>query len=199
MENDLVLQVDLLKQRIVLLESKYDFLTAQARSTPKAAPATVSGKPVPEISHWAEEWLDRWDTRGTPRSRVAAQHECRKPGGDGKGDWSGDPNVRKDPPKWKEYSNVGKSLSQCSVEFLLIYADFEEWKAGKDAANPEKNKWVIYGLRNAALAKGWARLVNETSRAPVGQLEALANITATIGTGAGATVPKEDDPDEWPF
>lgn len=133
-----------------------------------AKTTTPSGVPHPAIPKWAEEWLDRWDSRGIPRARVAQQHECRKPGGDGKGDWSGDPTVRRDPPRWKDTSHAGEAYSKCPADYLLQLADFNEWKASKAATDPDadKRKFVTYNLRDAALCRGWAKLVADPVHRP---------------------------------
>jgi hypothetical protein len=82
----------------------------------------------------------------------------------------GNQAVRKDPPKWKGESHVGRKYSECSVEFLDEMAGFQAWVAGKedakaaaapdgDAGKPERDtaeKNVWYARQRAGYARGWA-------------------------------------------
>lgn len=68
----------------------------------------------------------------------------------------GNPIVRKDPPRWKGESCVGVPFSQCPPEFLDTLAGFLEWRAGKEEAEPEKQKYAVYSRKDCARARGWA-------------------------------------------
>ena len=83
-------------------------------------------------------------------------------------DWAGDPIVRRDPPRWKGKSYAGLPMSLTEPEFLIMYADFEEWKGSKtlEDADQEKRKYITYNLRNAALAKGWAEILRDPAHTP---------------------------------
>lgn len=129
-------------------------------SGPQQATSQPNGSNAPNLPRYASQWLLAFDDRGIPRARPAMQHECRQPGGQGKGDWCGDPEIRKDPPRWKGESYAGMKMSVCPPDYLRQYADFEEWKGMKtlEDADPDKRKYVTYNLRSAALAKGWAEM-----------------------------------------
>ncbi len=82
----------------------------------------------------------------------------------------GNPEVKKNPPRWQGESCVGRRYSECPVEFLDEMAGFQSWAAGKedakaaaapagDAGKPErdtaeKNAW--YARQRAGYARGWA-------------------------------------------
>lgn len=71
----------------------------------------------------------------------------------------GNPVVRKDPKLWKGASFEGKKFSQCSPEYLESVASLCDWKAKKNDADPEKQKYAAYDRRDAARARGWARRI----------------------------------------
>lgn len=80
------------------------------------------------------------------------------------GQW-GNPEVKKNPPRWQGDSCVGRRLSECPPEFLDELAAFSDWKAGKDEeAAPalaeedaaKKRKYAGYARKDAARARGWA-------------------------------------------
>lgn len=159
-------------RRISLLEAAVARLMREGNN---AAPRPASGASAsanPVLPKYAQQWLDSWDERGYPRARVAAVHECHAQGGGGKGDWSGDPLVKKDPKKWGEKdgepSMIGKHYSQCPAAYLKQVASLEEWKAMKTMQDPDttQQKWVQYNLRAASLARGWAAIVSDPSHTP---------------------------------
>lgn len=81
----------------------------------------------------------------------------------------GNPDVRKDPPRWKGASQVGKRFSDCPPEFLDEFASFCDWKAGKD---DEKNtddgrKYAGYARKDAARARGWAARIRNGWQAKI--------------------------------
>lgn len=69
----------------------------------------------------------------------------------------GNPEIRKDPPRWRGESFVGKRYADASVEYLENLAEFLQWKAGKNDAEPGKEKYAKYDRLDAARALGWAR------------------------------------------
>lgn len=76
------------------------------------------------------------------------------------GQW-GDPEVRKDPPRWKGDSFKGKKYSDCPIEFLDALAGFLDWQAGKDdeKGTDDGKKYANYARKDAGRARGWiARL-----------------------------------------
>jgi hypothetical protein len=172
MDDEMTFPHEDLERRVALLEAAVARIMREGNAAAAPRPAAQPGT-NPELPRWAEQWLDRWDSRGIPRARVASPHECRQKGGQGKGDWAGDPSVRKDPPRWKDGSQVGRPYSICPVDFLKMLADFEEWKAMKTIQDPdpEKRKYVTYNLRAASLAKGWAAILSDPAHRPGADLE----------------------------
>jgi hypothetical protein len=73
------------------------------------------------------------------------------------GEW-GDPEVRKDPPRWAGPPMVGRKYSQTSAEYLDSLAGFLAWKAGKDdeKGDEQSAKYAGYARKDAARARGWA-------------------------------------------
>ena len=78
----------------------------------------------------------------------------------------GDPEIRKDPPRWSGESFAGRRFSQTSPEYLECLAGFKAWVAAKDDAEGAidsqgrpKSHWA---KKDAALALGWARRLRET-------------------------------------
>ena len=73
----------------------------------------------------------------------------------------GDPDIRKDPPRWTGESFAGRRFSQTSPEYLDNLASFKMWCANKDDAEGAtdeqgrpKSHWA---KKDASLALGWAR------------------------------------------
>lgn len=98
----------------------------------------------------------------------------------------GDPEVRKDPPRWVKDGGetcVGYRYSQCPPDFLDSLAGFLEWKAGKNDAEG-KDKWAGYDRLDAARARAWAARKRED-----------ASRYGTTGHGASAkhTAPRDED------
>jgi hypothetical protein len=75
----------------------------------------------------------------------------------------GDPEIRKDPPRWDGDSYAGHRMSQCSPEFLDAFAAFSDWKADRprDGDDP---KWQRYARKDATLARGWAARIRGGSK-----------------------------------
>jgi len=75
----------------------------------------------------------------------------------------GDPEVRRDPPRWKGESMVGKRYSECSPEYLGELAGFKRWCAQRDdeqQAVDAKGRPKSYWARlDAARAAGWAQRI----------------------------------------
>lgn len=70
----------------------------------------------------------------------------------------GDPKVRtKDPRDWAGDSMRDSNFSECSPEYLELYAPFLDWMADREQANDTPNNDTIYYKRHdAAMARGWA-------------------------------------------
>ncbi len=71
----------------------------------------------------------------------------------------GNPSVRKDPPRWGGDSMVGRTLSECSVDFLECFAEFKTYTGSNPRDVPNGAKYAEYDLKDAARARGWARRV----------------------------------------
>jgi hypothetical protein len=67
---------------------------------------------------------------------------------------NGDPVVKFPPKQWKGENFKGKHFSECSAEFLLVHAEFLEWKGANPL--PGKETYAKYDLLDAARARGWA-------------------------------------------
>lgn len=84
----------------------------------------------------------------------------------------GDPEVRRDPPRWKGEPMAGKRYSQTSPAFLECIAGFLEWAASQAEAKGEMTTGgkprAPYLRRDAARARGWRlRLIaDEQQQAP---------------------------------
>lgn len=71
----------------------------------------------------------------------------------------GDPQVRKDPPRWSGASYAGKHYSECPPEYLETLAGLLDWQAGKDMEKGDEQsvKYAGYKRKDAARARGWAK------------------------------------------
>ncbi len=69
----------------------------------------------------------------------------------------GNPQVRKDPPRWGGDSMVGRTLSECSAEFLECFAEFKTYTGSNPRDVPNGAKYAEYDLKDAARARGHAR------------------------------------------
>lgn len=152
-----------LEDRVRLLEAGLARLTRDLADLQRKGGASggAPAQSIPDVDRWTQEWIERWDDRGRPIARIATPIECRKIGGGGKGDWSGDPVVKFDPKFWKKETWVGRAFSQCPPEYLEMHASNDEYRASVALKDPEKKKYVKYNMRDAALAKGWARMLRE--------------------------------------
>lgn len=72
----------------------------------------------------------------------------------------GDPEIKKDPPRWEGESFAGRRYSETTPEFLDQMAGFNDWRADQDDLTGAKDKrgrpksgWA---RKDAALARGWA-------------------------------------------
>ena len=84
------------------------------------------------------------------------------------GQW-GNPEVRKNPPRWQGQDCTGLKYSDCPPEFLDTLAGFLDWKAGKAE---EKNDLTARGQplapmirRDAARARGWSARIRAKATA----------------------------------
>ena len=103
----------------------------------------------------------------------------------------GNPEIRKDPPRWKGESCVGRHYSECPADYLRSLAGLLQWKAKKNDEDG-KEKYAGYDRRDAARALAWAaRKDTEASR------------YGTSGGGGGSAKhsmpPERDGDDPIPF
>lgn len=68
----------------------------------------------------------------------------------------GNPIVRKDPPRWGGESCKGRPFSECPADYLDELAGFLDWRAEREAEQPEKAKYARFSRADAARARGWA-------------------------------------------
>lgn len=70
----------------------------------------------------------------------------------------GDPEVKKDPPRWNGAPQAPCRMSQCPPEYLDVFAEFKDWQAGKEEEKDtdEGRKKAGYCRKDAARARGWA-------------------------------------------
>lgn len=85
----------------------------------------------------------------------------------------GNPEIRKDPPKWIEAgkaSYVGRKLSACPSDYLQALAGFYDWQADRDEksgrVDAKGRPTAPYSRRDAARARGWAKR-NEENQPPL--------------------------------
>ena len=107
----------------------------------------------------------------------------------------GNPEIKKDPPRWKGPSFVGRRYSECTPEYLENLASFCDWKAGRDAAAGKMTRGgkplADLVRRDAARARGWANRLREGWK---GTPRPLPNYET------GRTAPQEkaaNDADPW--
>lgn len=99
----------------------------------------------------------------------------------------GDPEIRRDPPKWEGPSYAGQRMSAVpDPAYLKKLAGFLLWQAGKDEERGDdkskKNAW--YSRQRASMALGWAR----RAAANVGKA-ALGRIKEAFGADEDSSVP----------
>jgi hypothetical protein len=70
----------------------------------------------------------------------------------------GNPNVVKDPPRWRGARMVGKKFSETSPEYLDEAASFFDWLTdAREKGKPEDREKARYSRADAARARGWAK------------------------------------------
>jgi hypothetical protein len=94
----------------------------------------------------------------SPRAEVASDEDLDSP--------FGNYVVKKNPPRWNAGADgdyAGKTLSECSAEFLDSLAGFNDWRAKKDDEAGEKDTKgrpkSYFAKRDAARCRGWAKRV----------------------------------------
>lgn len=71
----------------------------------------------------------------------------------------GNPEIRRDPPRWTGESMVGRKYSDCPPEYLDTLAGFHDWRADQDDKKGDpRAKWPRL---DAARARGWARRIRQ--------------------------------------
>lgn len=81
----------------------------------------------------------------------------------------GNPEIRRDPPRWHGDSYAGMPMSEASAEYLEVLADFFDWCARESDKKSElANNGELrskYLRRDASRARGWAlRNANRPTR-----------------------------------
>lgn len=102
-----------------------------------------------------------------PGSQVASDQDL-----DGR---YGDGEIKKDPPRWKGDSHVGRRMSECDPAFLDVFADFKAWAADRDEEKAatldgdeaeKKRKYAHFGRLDASRARGWAARLRSGWKSP---------------------------------
>lgn len=75
-----------------------------------------------------------------------------------------DTKIGKAPKKWTGPSYDGKQASDCPSDFLLMYAEYQEWRAAT-ARSEGDMKYVASNERDALICRRWAA-VNKGVKAP---------------------------------
>lgn len=122
----------------------------------------------------------------------------------------GDPEIRKDPPRWDGPSFAGCRYSECTPEYLETLAGFLDWKADRDEEEgrvTSKGKPTApYSRKDAARARGWAKRIREGRAAPAASQRSNGGHGAGYGGGNGGAPagdygppPDDDFNDDIPF
>ena len=77
----------------------------------------------------------------------------------------GNEPIKRDPSAkyWSGDSFVGKTMSECTAEYLDALAKWNDAKAymTEKEADPEKQKYAGYNRKSARRARGWAKRVRD--------------------------------------
>jgi hypothetical protein len=99
----------------------------------------------------------------------------------------GNPEIKKDPPRWSGESFVGRTFSQTSADYLECVAGFKDWSAAKDdetgAVDGKGRPKSHWARKDASLARGWAKRLRDGFKPQDG---ASASRYGTSGHGANA-------------
>lgn len=78
----------------------------------------------------------------------------------------GNPEIRRDPPRWSGESMVGRRYSECPADYLDTLAGFNAWRAQKDdeaqAVDAKGRPKSYWAKLDAARARGWAQRIRGT-------------------------------------
>lgn len=81
----------------------------------------------------------------------------------------GNPQIRKDPPRWSGESFAGCRFSECSPEYLDTVASFNDWRADQDdkagAVDAKGRPKSYFARKDAARARGWAARIRASQPA----------------------------------
>ena len=122
------------------------------------------------------------------------------------GEW-GNPEIRRDPPRWNGDSRVGQRMSDCPPAYLAELASFKEWAAAKDdesgAVDSKGRPRSYWARQDAARARGWmARAQAAAPRGEVRTSSAAARERAKAAPPVRvqvAAAPAVEDDDNVPF
>lgn len=118
----------------------------------------------------------------------------------------GDPSVRRDSRRWAGASYVGANYSRCPSDYLLVLAESLEYFADKDQKKPEPKchangtPFWKFDLKNAALARGWARRNEGKQFAPPVPAASTDDPYASRDDGGGESLDQSAEPSdasEW--
>ena len=114
----------------------------------------------------------------------------------------GDPQIRKDPPRWPGESFAGCHYSETTPEYLDEIAGFNDWRADQDdkaGAKDARGRPKSYWARNdARLARGWAARLRKGWK-PKAAADAAARDEDYDDGGFGDGAPTGNGEDEIAF
>lgn len=100
---------------------------------------------------------ERMGDGGPPEGAVADSRDLEGP--------YGNPEIRRDPPRWTGQSYVGCRFSEASAEYLETLAGFLDWKARESDKKDERVKGGALKSKfirlDASRARGWRKRILE--------------------------------------
>jgi hypothetical protein len=101
--------------------------------------------------------VDRLNDSGPSEGTAAEARDLEGP--------YGNPEIRRDPPRWTGQSYVGCRFSEASAEYLETLAGFLDWKARESDKKDERVKGGALKSKfirlDAARARGWRKRILE--------------------------------------
>jgi hypothetical protein len=126
----------------------------ERRTAPAAAPAAAAGRPRGFPPAGPRQ------AAGKPAGPSASQGPQVASDNDLDGKY-GNPEIKKDPPRWRGDPMAPCVMSDCPADYLLCLADFYDWRAEqaeKEGKMTSTGKPQAEFIRmDAARARGWAK------------------------------------------
>jgi hypothetical protein len=145
--------------------------------------------------------VDRMSGGSTPQASKPSVEVADDEDLDGK---YGDPEIRRDPPRWSGESYAGRRYSETSPEFLDVMASFLDWAASQaEAKNETTNSGqprAPYLRRDAARARGHRlRMLNAQAAGRQGESTKPAPKPIPRPASANEDAEPTDEEDQFPF